>query len=141
MTSAAFISALQTALAERFAADVDFDDVTVHLWDTGGLRAPAVVLVRGPVRHALADMTMRTRRDSGTVPGFVLTTADTLQAATGRAEAIVAEIQAQLDAAPPQVGNTLQADITVVEWEPFPGDPGGVLVETKFDIEYQAELV
>ena len=138
MTSAEFITKLRPLLAAR----AGLAGVAIHDAWTRDVASPAIVLVRARVRHDISWQAMGPQRwDMVTIPGLVVTTADTVQAAADAALDICAEIGLQLKTAPPSVGaQTLMASLETIGWLPYPSDKGGWTCDTEFDITYKSNI-
>lgn len=142
MTSAAFVAALQAQLTSALPLVAGLEKVKVHLVPTADVVAPAVVLIREPVRTEVKHIAMGKIRDEEvTVPGFARAHGASLQAAADLAEKIVGEVAKQVRTAAPQVGlQTAEAILSALSWTPFLNDKGGYIVDCDYDITYTADL-
>src|SRR4051812_2747651 len=105
MTSAAFVSALQTLLQNRFAGDADFAAVTVQEFWTDDVVAPAVIMFKEPIKTELDWTTQGVRAENVLLTLGVFGRGDTMVEAGDSMDAIVRQIALQLRTAPPAVGD------------------------------------
>lgn len=147
MTScAAFLVALQTRLEARFASG-EYAGVAVHLVPPGDTPlSESVVLVWRPIDGLRDWAAMGVHGETWRIPGRAYAkangpdTSTVFQEAIERADGIVAQVQAELDPHPPDVGLTMDASVADTRLVPVLLDPGGWGCEAEFTIELGAQV-
>jgi hypothetical protein len=146
-TPAAFITALKTALAARFAAHGTLSAVRVDIIPTGDTSAiDAVTLLRGPVVGGQEYAAMANRRqDAYEIPGVIFTYATgsdsdaAFQESWDRAALILDELILMLRDNQQLAGDALQKNrVTEVQYEAQVRDQGGWVTRCEYTIEYAA---
>jgi hypothetical protein len=146
-TPAAFITALKTALAARFAAHGTLSAVRVDIIPTGDTSSiDAVTLLRGPVVGGQEPGAFgKKRRDAYEIPGVIFTYdtgADSdvaFQASWDKAALILDELILLLRDNDQLTGDELgQNRVTDIQYEAQFRDQGGWVTRCEYTIEYAA---
>jgi hypothetical protein len=148
-TTAAFLIALKTQLAARYAAHATLSGIAVEYVVQPSTnpkdQLDIVVLVADTIEGQQEYLTFSTRKDSYRIPGAVEAlgsgedTDANFQAAMDRCTLILDEVILELRDVKPVVGvTTMSALVTEIGYTPFLVERGDWIVRCEFAIEYEA---